>query len=143
MGGEQPHGGPSRDAPDNAATGAVLVVDEDDAVRAWVARVLGRAGTPCFGAASGRDALRLVADGRIHPAVLLTAIELSGMTGIELVARLLSIRPEVRVVMMTADPARAAAARSHSSIVGTVLLKPIDAVELVAAVGPGRSHATP
>lgn len=142
MGGEQPRGEPAHAGPAEAAAGAeVLVVDDDDGVRAWVRRVLDRADVPCVGAASGREALRLLADGRVRPAVLLTEIEMAGMTGIELAARLLSLRPVVRVVMMTSDPARAAAARSRPSIVATVLLKPIDEVELLEAVSPGRARA--
>lgn len=123
--------------------GVVLVVDDDADVRGWVERVLAGAGRSCIGAASSRDAMRLVGDGRVRPAVLLTEIELPGMTGIELAARLLSLRPTVRVVMMTADPARAAAARSRTGIVATVLLKPIAAEDLLLAVAPGSGIRGP
>jgi two-component system response regulator DesR len=85
-------------------------------------------------AGDGRSALRLVADDRVRPEVLLTEIELAGMSGVELAARVAAMRPGVRVVMMTADPDRAAVAREHPSIVATVLLKPLRTDDVVAAV---------
>ncbi len=137
MSGDEPHG----EAADGVPSGGtpqptVLVVDDDPAVRAWAEGVLVEAGIGVATAASGRDALRLVADGRVHPSVLLTDIELPGMTGVELAARLAAMRPGLRVVMMTGDPARADEARIHSTLVATVLLKPMRGPELIAAVRP-------
>jgi CheY-like chemotaxis protein len=144
MGGD----GPQEEAADGPPFGratdrVVLVVDDEPAVRDWVARVLERAGIPGVLAADGREALRLVVDGRVRPAVLLTDIEMPGMTGVELAARLLAARPGLRVVMMTGDPERAAAARSHTSIVATVLLKPIAIDDLLAAVRPDATSLVP
>jgi DNA-binding LytR/AlgR family response regulator len=59
-----------------------------------------------------------------------------GMGGVELAARMHALRPEMRIVMMTGDPARAAAARDRSAIVAAVLDKPILIADLVAAVRP-------
>jgi CheY-like chemotaxis protein len=113
----------------------VLVVDDDAVVRAVVARALTLAHFEVTTAASGRDAMRLVADGRVRPAVLITDIEMPEMNGVELAARVLALRPAVRVVMMTGDADRARSARGHPSIVDTVLLKPVRLEELVTAVG--------
>ena len=125
-------GGPPEPVLDPAT---VLVVDDDEAiVRADVARILSRAGFAVSVADSGRAALRLVAEGRIRPAVVVTDIERPEMSGVELAARLLAIRPTVRIVMMTRDPERAASARNHPSIIDVVLLKPIHADELIEAV---------
>jgi CheY-like chemotaxis protein len=131
------------DAESRSAEGAaavVLVVDDEPAVRAWVARTLTLAGMDVAVAADGREALRLVADNRVRPAVIVTDIEMPGMTGIELAARLLAMRPTLRIVMMTGDAARADAARRHPSIVDEVLLKPMHAEELVRAVHPAASR---
>jgi CheY-like chemotaxis protein len=118
-----------------------LVVDDEPVVRAFVARALTRAGLTVMTAADGREALRLVAEDRVRPTVLVTDIEMPGMTGIELAARLLALRPAIRVVMMTGDPERAAAARGHPSIVDAVLLKPMQAEALVDAVLPAADRA--
>jgi two-component system C4-dicarboxylate transport response regulator DctD len=123
--------------PSDAAGGlVVLVVDDEAVIRAFVARALTLAGCDVAVAADGREALRLVAEGRVRPAVVVTDIEMPGMTGIELAARLLALRPALRIVMMTGDPDRAAAARGHPSIVDEVLLKPMRSEDLVNAVRP-------
>ena len=116
-------------------TPSVLVVDNDPAVLHLVERVLRRAGAEVTAVESGRAALRAVADGVSKPSLLLTAIELPAMTGIELSARVRALRPGIQVVMMTADPASAEAARDRPDLVGRVLLKPITVGVLLAAAG--------
>ena len=141
-------GGLGREAPDAEAPPdpsgglAVLVVDDDPVIRAYVARALTLAGFEVAVASDGRDALRLVVDGRVRPAVVVTDIDMPGMSGVELVARLLALRPALRVVMMTGDEESAQAARGHPSIVDEVLLKPMRIEELVRAVRP-TPDATP
>lgn len=143
MGGSTPRGRASAHAPveDHGAIVA-LVVDDEPVVRAFVARALTLAGMEVAVAADGREAVRLVAENRVRPTVVVTDIEMPGMTGIELAARVLALRPALRIVMMTGDPARADAARRHPSIVDTVLMKPIRIVELVEAVRPSADAAT-
>ena len=120
---------------------SVLVVDDEPVIRAFIARALTLAGIDVAVAANGREALRLVADGHVRPSVVVTDIEMPTMTGIELAARLLALRPALRIVMMTGDPDRAAAARGHPSIVDEVLLKPIRSRDLVEAVRPDRGRS--
>jgi CheY-like chemotaxis protein len=131
-----PEAGPERGPLEREADSVVLVVDDEVVVRAWIGRVLEQAGIPCVVAADGREAVRLVVDGRVRPNVLLTDIEMPTMGGVELAARMLALRPGLRVVMMTGDPAQAETARDRSSIVAKVLTKPIEMTDLVAAVGP-------
>jgi CheY-like chemotaxis protein len=120
----------------------VLVVDDEPVIRAYVSRALTLAGFEVAVAADGREALRLVVEDRVRPAVVVTDIEMPGMTGIELAARLLALRPALRIVMMTGDPIRAEAARGHPSIVDQVLLKPMQTETLIEAVRP-TSGGTP
>lgn len=134
-------GSGERLSPDGTLDAAtVLVVDDDSVVRTHAARILTRAGLAVAVADGGRAAFRLVAEGRIRPTVVVTDIEMPEMSGVELAARLLAVRPTVRIVMMTSDPDRAASARNHPSIVDVVLLKPIDARALVEAVRPPGSR---
>ena len=121
---------------------AVLVVDDDPAIRAFVARALTQAGYEVATAGSGREALRLVADDHVRPVAIVTDIEMPQMTGVELAARLLALRPSVRVVMMTADPERAATARRHPSLVDRVLDKPMSLAELIDAVAAVTGNAS-
>jgi CheY-like chemotaxis protein len=137
MGGHRPREeGPGERAPGDDPGRTVLVVDDEPVVRSWVLRVLELAAIPAAEARDGREALRLVADGRVRPAILLTDIDMPGMSGVELAARLAALRPGLRVVMMTGDPRRAAEARGHPSIVEAVLLKPMGGDELLAALRP-------
>jgi CheY-like chemotaxis protein len=142
MAGKAPRRDRGSPAPSEETGGAIaLVVDDEAVIRAYVARALTLAGMEVAVAADGREALRLVAEDRVRPAVVVTDIEMPGMTGIELAARLLALRPSLRIVMMTADPERAAAARRHPSIVDEVLLKPLRIADLVAAVRPSAGPA--
>ncbi len=145
MRGDEPDGSASAptsiDGAGGTATLVALVVDDEPVIRALVARALTLAGIEVAVAASGREALRLVAEDRVRPAVVVTDIEMPEMTGIELAARLLALRPAIRIVMMTGDADRAAAARHHPSIVDQVLLKPFRVEEVVAAVRSGRGRA--
>ena len=106
-------GVPAAEALPSGSAMIVLVVDDDPVTRATVARSLTLARFDVATAASGRDALRLVADGRVLPAILVTDIEMPEMNGVELSARLLALRPALRVVMMTGDVDRAESARHH------------------------------
>jgi CheY-like chemotaxis protein len=148
MGGARPQDEETGTLPADEIGGpVVLVVDDEAAVRAYVARALAVAGMEVAVAADGREALRLVAEDRVRPAVVVTDIEMPQMSGVELAARLLAIRPTVGIVMMTGDAERAEAARRHPAIVDEVILKPmrldsiVDAVRSVAARGADRSSA--
>jgi two-component system, cell cycle sensor histidine kinase and response regulator CckA len=89
-------------APDSAAprevTETVLVVDDDDGVRTTTARILARAGFEVLSAASPSEAEELWTshDGPIH--LLLTDVMMPTMDGGELARRLLTSRPDARVL---------------------------------------------
>lgn len=135
MGGDESREGATGEPPiGGRSTRAVLVVDADPSVRSAACRALERAGIATASAADGREALRLVAGGAVRPEVLVTTIELPTMSGIELAARVLALRPGLQVVMMTSDPDRAVVARDHWPVVAHVLMKPLDDAELVSAV---------
>ncbi|MBA2380788.1 MAG: response regulator [Chloroflexi bacterium] len=55
-----------------------LVVDDEALIRADIARALTLAGVVVAVAAGGREALRLVVEDRLRPAVVVTAIEMPG-----------------------------------------------------------------
>ncbi len=112
---------------------SILVVDDDTAVLTAVSRILRRAGGDVAVASNGRDALRLIAGGRVQPGLLLTDINMPGMSGIELAARVAAMRPGIRIVLMTGDPASADEARGHVGLVESVVLKPATAEELIEA----------
>jgi CheY-like chemotaxis protein len=125
-----------------AARGHCVVVDGDRADCSRAARLLGEAGFDVISAMDGPAALRQVFASSGTPSLLLCAIELPGMSGIELAARVTAARPGVRVVLTSPDGAAVERARQHAQLVRAVLLKPYtteafrDAVAFALAPDP-------
>lgn len=82
-------------------TETILLAEDEDAVRALIARVLRRNGYTVLDAPSGSAALELSRQhaGRIH--MLVTDIVMPGMRGSELATLLLEERPDVRVLFIS------------------------------------------
>ncbi len=78
----------------------LLVVDDDDANRTTLERMLSKEGFRVLQAASGEEALDIVRKER--PAVILTDLKMPGMDGIELLRAAKEITPATEVVLMTA-----------------------------------------
>ena len=144
-----PGGGPPGGAPGGAEAGDVaeagarsqaglpariLVVDNDAAFRRFVGDALRSSGYDVAVAAGGRDALAAVYGENRSPALLLTDIEMPGMNGVELAARVRADRPAIRVILMTGRQSSAARARERAGLVEGVLLKPFGLAELLDAV---------
>jgi signal transduction histidine kinase len=79
----------------------VLVVEDEEAVRQLAIQSLERSGYRVLASASGEEALTLAStfDGTIH--LLLTDVVMPGIKGPELAARLRTLRPGVRVLLMS------------------------------------------
>ena len=86
----------------------VLVVDDDDALRRLLARMLTERGYRVDSAADGPGALELVLT--LDPDVALVDVRMPGMTGLELLPKLKARRPSLEVVVMTAFGLAAAVA---------------------------------
>jgi two-component system, cell cycle sensor histidine kinase and response regulator CckA len=109
---------------------AILVVEDDSAVRAFVVSTLERAGYSVLAAASPAHATAL-SDGLAEAIdLLLTDLIMPGGNGRDLAARLLTSRPSLRVVLMSGYDATI----SEVAPGRRVLAKPFDAEELLAAV---------
>ncbi|MDR1298034.1 MAG: sigma-54 dependent transcriptional regulator [Deltaproteobacteria bacterium] len=80
--------------------GDVLIVDDEEHIRKIMAIMLGKRGHRCRTAASGPEALELV--GRESFDVVFTDLNMPGMDGLGLLARLRSLAPETMVIMVTA-----------------------------------------
>ena len=79
----------------------ILVAEDEAGVRAVVVMQLRRKGYKIIEAGNGEDALRAAANhqGTIH--LLLSDVMMPGMTGPELAAEIVKVRPEIRIVFMT------------------------------------------
>ncbi len=78
----------------------VLVVDDDDTLRALLVAELGRLGHAVTAAATGEEGLRL--SGQPEPDVVLLDLSLPDRSGLEVLQRLREERPGVEVVVLTA-----------------------------------------
>ncbi|HUL60527.1 MAG TPA: MASE1 domain-containing protein [Anaeromyxobacteraceae bacterium] len=112
----------------------VLVVEDDEAVRAAAVRSLERAGYAVIAAASGSAALEVAArhPGRID--LLVSDMVMPGMNGADLAETLRTARPSLRVLLVSGyagDAALRAAAADGSA---SVLLKPFTPDQLVGRV---------
>ena len=117
--------------PRSAGPATVLVVEDDEAVRATAVRALRRAGYGILQAATGPEALRVAAD---HPGdidLLLSDMVLPGMNGRELAERLVLARRDVRVLFVSGY---AGEGPQRNEVVEPVRTKPYTPDELVAWV---------
>jgi two-component system cell cycle sensor histidine kinase/response regulator CckA len=91
--------GRSAEPPGGSET--VLLVEDEETVRTVAARVLASRGYVVHKAANGKEALELARklDGTVD--LVLTDVVMPDMGGVELVARLLELWPELKVVYMS------------------------------------------
>ena len=85
-----------------SATESVLVVEDEDTVRNLVARILSSAGYQVLTAASGEDALRILAFEMTRPVhVVLSDVVMPGMSGLALARQVATLRPMTRIILMS------------------------------------------
>jgi CheY-like chemotaxis protein len=123
----------------------ILVVDDVDAVRLVIGKILRRVGHSVEEANSGDHALACVAVRA--PDAVVTDLWMPGSDGLSLIHALQTGFPGVAVVAMTGGSPRYSQEVSldHARRAGVVeiLMKPIDKDELVNAVGQALSAAGP
>ena len=105
----------------------VLVVDDDTAVAAVVARYLEHAGMRVQVAASGADALRVMENGAAGVRVVLTDLRMRGMSGLGLAGELAVRHPGTKVLFMSGCP-------DNDALPGPFIPKPFKEHQLLTAV---------
>ncbi len=126
--------------------GTILVVDDDDGVRAVAERGLTQRGYRVLTASNGADGLRLLARHRGEISLALVDVTMPGMSGFDLLKELRAqggVTPVLLSSGYDVDPSRVEAAGSSG-----ILAKPYDVSELLAAVSrilgaPPRPGAPP
>ena len=111
-----------------------LVADDDAAMRALLARALRAFGFRVLMAADGNEAQKLAEghDGPVH--LLVTDVEMPGLTGVELAAALSMNRPELAVLLVSGRTAPGAVADAGRGRTAAFLAKPFGLDELRATV---------
>ncbi len=83
------------------SSGTILVVDDNHCVLHVVVLMLQSAGFQVLSATSGPDALEVASDASVRIDLLLTDIDMPGMSGPTLALQLQQIRPGVQLIFMS------------------------------------------
>ena len=112
--------------------GSILVVDDEQRQREIYRDILLDEGYETVTAPSGEAALRLVAQRRFD--LVLTDLNLTGMTGIDLLSEILQTDPTVAIVLITGYPSIESAIDATKRGVYQYLEKPVDRSRLLEVV---------
>jgi LmbE family N-acetylglucosaminyl deacetylase/CheY-like chemotaxis protein len=111
--------------------GRILLVDDDTALGGYLTRVLrGRGGFDVRHELDSAAALRCLQDADWD--LLITDIELPGMTGLELLERVRQLHPDLPVAVLTGNPTIDYAVSALRSSAAEFLQKPITPEDLLA-----------
>ncbi len=119
----------------------VLLVEDDAAVRAMVARMLKRLGFEVIEAINALEALTLMEDGQLELDVVVTDVVMPRMTGPELVAVLHEADPDIPVVFMSGYADEVLEDHVLEPLHVTFLPKPFTSKELKDKIEQARSPA--
>jgi two-component system, cell cycle sensor histidine kinase and response regulator CckA len=111
----------------------ILVVDDDEMVLRYVTMTLKRKGYRVHQATSGDDGLQYFTEHRAMLSMILTDIIMPGLTGPQMVERILAVEPAMPITFMTGTAAEARLPRPQSSTY-KLIHKPFTPQKLLDAV---------
>src|ERR1017187_6263630 len=117
-----------------SSVSTVLVVDDEAAIREVAHRVLTSAGYQVETAATGHEALGLLADPELTADLILTDIVMPGMTGAALAAQARAIRRGLPVLFMSGYEQQGATAEGWPDPAAQIIGKPFSRAALLARV---------
>ena len=109
----------------------ILLAEDDDSLRGFLARALERAGYEVTACADGDEAAAIL-DQKWD--LLLTDIVMPGADGIEVARQAAVMQPDLRIMFITGFAAVALTAKEQAPAGAKVLSKPIHLREIVAEV---------
>lgn len=125
---------PTHHVPRERASGSVLVVDDEEAVREVACEFLGRAGFEVQGAGSGEEAVRLAREREAEFDAVVLDLVMPGLSGEETFLALRQEYPELSVVLASGYDREQAAERFSARGVADFVRKPYEPAELVDSV---------
>ena len=117
----------------------VLVADDDRSIRTVLTQALGRAGYQVRTTSNAATLWRWVEDGEGD--LVITDVVMPDENGLDLVPRIRRLRPDLRVIVMSAQSTLMTAVKATQRGAFEYLPKPFDLKELITVVG--RALATP
>ncbi len=118
---------------DQAEGPLVLVIDDEEAVRSVIGRLLSRQGYRVLLAASGSEGIRLFEEHAAEIRLVVLDWHLPGDPGERTFDELLAREPKLRVVLVTGDHDADLGANARQYL-ACMLLKPFTTAELMLAV---------
>ena len=107
----------------------ILLAEDDDSMRTFLARALERAGHEVHAVGDGLSAMTALVSNRFD--LLVADIVMPGMDGIELARRAGADHPRLRIMLITGFAALVLQAREHAPSRAKVFTKPIHLRDLV------------
>ena len=117
----------------------VLVADDDRSIRTVLTQALGRSGYQVRSTGNAATLWRWVEDGEGD--LVITDVVMPDENGLDLIPRIKRVRPDLRVVVMSAQSTLITAVKATQRGAFEYLPKPFDLKELLSVVG--RALATP
>ncbi|APT57107.1 nitrogen regulation protein NR(I) [Roseomonas gilardii] len=117
----------------------ILIADDDRAIRTVLSQALGRAGYNVRATSSAATLWRWVEDGEGD--LVITDVVMPDENGLDLLPRIKRIRPDMRVLVMSAQSTFTTAVKAAQRGAFEYLPKPFDLKELLSVVG--RALTTP
>ena len=117
------------------AAPTILVADDDGAIRTVVSQALGRAGYEVRATGNAATLWRWVSDG--DGDIVITDVIMPDENGLDLVPRIRSLRPELRIIVMSAQNTLLTAVKATERGAFEYLPKPFDIDKLVSIVKRG------
>jgi DNA-binding NtrC family response regulator len=108
-----------------------LVVEDEDAVRDVVTRMLTRASYQVITAAGAKEALEIITNRSVHIDAMLTDVVMPDMSGPQLAVRVRNARPHLPVLLMSGYTAGALPAGSAAASDLPLIRKPFNAATLL------------
>jgi two-component system nitrogen regulation response regulator GlnG len=119
----------------------ILVADDDRAIRTVLTQALARQGYEVRTASTAGTLWRWVADGQGH--LVITDVIMPDENGLDLVARIRQFRPELRVIVMSAQNTLMTAVKATERGAFEYLPKPFDLEDLIQIVERALAEPAP
>ncbi len=117
----------------------VLIADDDRSIRTVLTQALGRSGYQVRSTSNAATLWRWVEDGEGD--LVITDVVMPDENGLDLIPRIKRVRPDLRVIVMSAQSTLMTAVKAAQRGAFEYLPKPFDLTELLAVVG--RALAAP
>jgi two-component system nitrogen regulation response regulator GlnG len=118
----------------------VLIADDDRSIRTVLTQALGRSGYQVRSTGNAATLWRWVEDGEGD--LVITDVVMPDENGLDLIPRIKRIRPDMRVIVMSAQSTLMTAVKAAQRGAFEYLPKPFDLRELIAVVGRALSVPT-